>query len=433
MPSLPMPSPSGGAPIPGAASDRESGIGPYLLGRGLSALAIVGVLVLLLAQVLIEVRVARRRPVPPVMARWYPAALHGQVEDVVDWVKTGILLPRSAVPVRAPRPLYPFIVTIAKGVGLFSSIQENDGGRILERGIRILVAANIVFAVAAGWLFFSASRRFGLAAAPAVCATVVALSGRGFSYWTAQAIPEVLTYFASVACLIAGVWAVEAEARGARGWRLAGAWAIVGTLVGIFLLGKELYWLVLMGCLLLAARKSWRALVAFLLTSLLPTAAWLFYVIRAGIFHPADYYGHYGFVTWLFTYLLPAPAPDKIQTLGMLFDLQVDSFLIAFVWIPVLLFCVGVAKWRVPNKQAFLWIFFLSQYLMFTASQFVRSRLMFWTWPVVYFFAWCGVEWLVGRLSRRSGSRALPWIARLAVVVFLVWLQTRPFAHFDFF
>lgn len=413
-------------------SEPSLTIGECIRGKGLSRAAAAGVVLVLLAQVAIEFRVARARPAPESVRRWYPAELHGQVEDVVAWVDTGLLLPAGAIPVRSPRPLYPFIVTVGKWAGLFSPFPPTDRPEIIHRGIQILLAANIAFSIASGWLFLAACRRFGLALLPALCATIVALSGRGFSHYTAQAIPEVLTYFASIVCILAGLLAVEAEARGVTGKRLVAIWSVVGILVGLFLLGKEVYWLVLMGAVWLSARKAWRPLAGFLLASLLPTTAWLYYIVRViRVFDPADYYPHYQFVTWLFTDLLPAPAAGKIELLGANLTRQVVSFLQAFIWVPVLLACVGAVARRPKHAGAFLGLFFLSQYVMFLASNFVRDRLMFWTWPVVYFFAWSGVEWIAERSS--ESSRVVRWSLRLAALVFLVWLQTRPFTDVVFF
>jgi hypothetical protein len=404
-----------------------------LIGRGLGWFGAATLAVIFL-QVFVQFRWHNNQPIPGVCAPYYPKETNYQNNDMLAWVSTGLMLPKSAVWYRAPRPLFPLIVTAANTVGIIptpTNFHPNSlDPTLLNRAVQVFQIANALMAVAALWLFFAACLWLGLSPPGALLATILAGSGFGFSYFVVQAIPEVLSYF-SVAVVLAGT-AVVSEYHGEKVRSLlssALAWGALGLVTGILLLGKELYFLVLFVGLLLLWKRMWAGLVAFGVMCVLPTTLWMHYITNIGkFFDPVIYYQEYQFMVWIWKELLPADAVNKLRLLGTNLQNQITTLLQAFVYVPVLLMIVGLTLQRVRSQGIVVGAFFLSLYGAMLASNFTMPRIMFMTWPFVFFFAWLGIDFLAQRAAEflPEGARSKArWGLSVAAVLMLAWLQNQ--------
>jgi len=423
-----------------------SGLAYYLFGGGMSTNARVLLLVLLSFQVLINFQVFYNKPVP---SQYFPAYQNYQDVDVTDWIYTGAMLPGNAPQVRAMRPLYPFPITIAKWLGIVKvrpDIASYPPGKYLKSPVYsltaplyILLGFNCLMAVAALYIFCAICLRFGFSLTSAIGATLIAGGGFGFTFWVSQAVPEVFGYFVMAASLGAIIIAFENEGSGqaeetrAQQLKYASvAWGAAGLLVGILLLGKELYCVPVFAGLLLLFTRRFAGLAAFSIAVILPTLVWNFYMAKiVGAYDPRKYLNDYRFVIWLFQDLPPASWPQRIAILWHNLWLQIVSFGQAYAFVPVALAAVGLATHHraIPRQGWVLAAFFAGLYVMFLASNFIRPRLMFISWPVVYYFGWLGLEWLAEKITSgiRSGdSRAmLQKYLKIATVLGLIYLGTR--------
>ncbi len=393
--------------------------------------------VLFAGQIAIQFRIHNGRPVTGDCAKFYQPQFENQNIDVPDWIQTGLMLPQGAINHRAPRPLWPGLIVIARGMGFVDwplagpSPASNMETAILQ-SLRVLQRANIVMAWLCMWAFAAGMRRLGHGVGSCAAATVVAGSGFGFSFWIPQAIPEVLSYFSVMLTLVAVTIATEMEERAADSSRFRSIrlWALVGFLVGFLTLGKELYNLNLFVALFLLWRRRWFGAGAFVLCSLLPVWLWNYYIVHIRhIFDPEKYARDYGFVVWLRNVIFHAPPMEKLGQLGKNLDTQISSFFRAFAYVPVFLMLIGMVKRPVPALRVPTALFLVSIAALFFASNFIQPRISFMAWPVVYLFCWRGVEWCADRVAGNAAN--LGWGRFLAPAVcgawllFFVWLQNQ--------
>jgi hypothetical protein len=421
-----------------------------LAGGGLKTGIIFCVLLALFVQVELQFRHFNNRSVPN--ATHFIAERGYQDVDVFDWVITGFMLPKGAVWFRAPRPLYPAIITLAYRTGMIHVQPAHtpaEQNQQIMKGVHVLQVANRFFAIASMWMLFCLFRRFGSDWISAYIGTAIACSGFGFSFWVAQATPDVYAYFCSAAMCAALLIAYEAKDKRDVSERLRGKassgipaeqhgtimkWAAAGLFTGFLLLGKELYSFVLFAIILFIMGRRWREMAAYLVCCALPVLLWNFYSVHiAHLWDPARYFHEYGYLTWIFEKLLPASLMKKLQLIGENFDHQVIHFLQAFVYIPVLLMFLGMVKRPVTGQATVLVAFFFSFYAMIFGSNFSFPRISFTLWPAVYFFAWRGIEYLAENASQfvaqQPGSRRAPLIVlrsvEILVAILLVFLQNQ--------
>jgi len=418
-----------------------------LLGRDLPEYWTLAVLGLLIIQVYCAFFIFYNRPVPTGPGeQFFPANLHYQNVDVPVWLVTGAMLPTNAPAVRAMRPLYPFPITVAKWLGLVyvnPRVKETPPGGFpggfltmdTGRATIVLLVFNYLLTLASLWIFFAMCRRFGMPPASALMATLVAGFSFGFAFWMTKAVPEVFGYFAIMVSLAAIVMGFEKDKPtapatvGKQLTRQAITWGCVGLLIGILLLGKEVFCLPMFAGLLLLFTRRWAGLVAFCVLTLLPTTLWNYYMSKiVGAFDPAAYLKEYKFIVWLPQELGPASWPDRFLILWKNLERQIICFFQAFAYVPVVLAFLGMIVSRVIPKQGWvLGAFFLSFYILFLASNFIMPRLLFMTWPVIYVFAWKAIEWIAVRIenSVKSSSFSYGRAFKFVAMFCLFYLGTR--------
>ena len=330
------------------------------------------------------------------------------------------MLPQNAVWLRAPRPLYPSIVTAARELGVirFTPRQFADDASsrdVIRQGVRVLVSANLVMAVACIWMFFALLRFAGSDTASAAMGSIAAGAGFGFSFWTSQAVPEVLSYFSVALFLAAVALSEERELRAPLSHaKSAALWGGVGLLTGILVLGKELYLLNLTGVLFLLWRRRWAGAAAFLAVSLVPGALWRHYIVDVRhIFDPERYRREYNYILWFTDTLFHQPLPVKVERFAGNLWRQALSFARAFVFVVPVAAAAGL--WLKPLRRQWvpLAIFLLSFSALQLGSNFIMPRISFMAWPVVYLFAWRAVEWCGEWLARRFADAGQARRARL--------------------
>jgi hypothetical protein len=400
------------------------------------------------------------KPVPGPTGSSYLASNGYQSCDAPGWILTGAMLPGNALAVRAMRPLYPAIVTVASAFRLISIPPDfKQGSPGLEpevhtpmdywRAVRILQFCNCLMFAVALWIFFSMARYFGMPRTPALFAALAAGSSFGFAFWLTQAVPEVFSYFASIVSLAAICIATDNERlahpvgeahhiRPASRTRAAIVWSVTGLLIGILLLGKELYNIPIFVCLILLFTRRLVPLVCFSAFVLLPTLGWNYYMGQiVGAYHPHEYLQKYRFVVWLWQDLGPLPWAGRLARLADNAGRQLLCFFQAFSFFPAVLALVGVLlRNSIPRKWLVLVAFAISLYLLFLASDFVRPRLLFIAWPVVYFFAWRTVDYAASHLARTLATapatqRFLYVAMQLIVLLAFAWLGAQN--HFHWF
>lgn len=144
------------------------------------------------------------------------------------------------------------------------------------------------------------------------------------------------------------------------------------------------------GGLLLLFSRQWVGLAAFSVLVVLPTLLWNHYIARVvGAFDPVAYLKQYRFVIWLWEDLGPLSWSGRIYRLAHNAARQGLYFFQAYAFVPAMLAVWGALLYcgRSRMRWAVVFAYALSVYLLFLASNFVMPRLMFMTWPVVYFFA----------------------------------------------
>lgn len=436
-----------------------------VLGRDLPRAVSLIVLFLLILQIALNFARFDGRPVglnnptaAGVAARdFFPARLRHQNIDTPGWVLTGLMLPTNAPRERAMRPLYPLPVTLARVLGV---VPADPGLKALPAGaqaygsvgaslfpaIHVLQFTNACLALLSGWLFFAFCRRFGFSPPAATCAALVAGSGFGFSFWVVQATPELFGYTTVIVTLVLAMIAHETdvprELTGvSRLLRQGCIWGCVGSVVGIMLLGKESFNLPIFVGLLLLLSRRWVGVLTFSAATLLPTLLWNYYMARiVKAYDPAEYLRQYKFVVWLWQDLGNLPWSERLAAIGKNFTTQVVCLGRAYAYVPLIVAAIGIALGRntIPRRGILLACFFMSLYLLFLASNFIMPRLMFLSWPAVYFFAWVAVERLAVFAERagRPGAPVNPtgprrWAIRLTALAGFMALGTRD--HFDWY
>jgi hypothetical protein len=400
-----------------------------LVGRSLTPARRLAVAALILAQIVAQYEMRRGRPVPGEERRFFRWEIGYQNVDALSWVETGMLLPRSAVDFRAHRPLYPAILMVARWFGL---VHSGPWKEVFSAHARVLKAANGLLAFAALWIFFAVACFFGMDTGSAVCATVLAGSGFGFSFFVSQAIPEVLSYTSLIVFVAAMILAEERLARTSKpAPPEARVWGIVGLLLGVILLGKELYGFVLLGLAVLALRRrGLRTAGAFVGAAALPTLLWTLYI---SWMHFPQRNVDLSHAAWIWTTLLPADLLRQYGLIAANLSDQVTAFLEAFVYLPVFFMVIGMLKRPVQGQGRYLAAFFCSIAAMYFAYGEVHPRSWFLAWPVVYFFGWQGIEvagdWMAALFIRTEGAsppRAASSAAfALLMLAILVWLQNQ--------
>ncbi len=349
------------------------------------------------------------QPVEGSYAKYFYKETGYQNSDFMQWLESGLLLPKSAVPVRAPRPLYPAPIKLAQVLGITEDFTLSEPAgyvpqAINDQSVKVLLVWNMMLTAGSLWLFFSLSRYFGMSAGNAFAASILAGLSYGFNFWTAQMVPEVLSYFSVILSICLIVWACESKSVPSQ--RLPNQsfvrWALTGLAIGILVLGKEVYCLILLGLGICMMKRLWGAAILFVAAATIPTVCWLFYVIKvAHIFEPAKYAERHGFLVWFAETLFSVPFKEKVFRLSGNFLRQVIGTFQAFLFLPVLAALLGMIKRPVIGQWPYIILFFGSFSAMFFASNFIQPRICFMMWPVIFYYAWQGTIWLSEIASTR--------------------------------
>lgn len=300
-------------------------------------------------------------------------------------------------------------------------------GIVWDGAVKALVAENILMAVLSLWLFMGLCRYYGFSYLDSVCAAIFAGTCFGFNFWIAQLTPEILTFFCVMLLFILVIWINEA--RTSRSLLIRSA--TTGAVVGIFLLGKELYFLVLFVIMLLCWKKRWSSCLVFVITAAVPLILWRVYITQIlHVFDPGAYNKQYGYFVWLRETLFEVPFTEAVSRLFANFALQIRSFAEAFLYYPLLLMIWGIISSKPRRLAAPLLFFALAFSAMYFGSNFIKPRISFMAWPVVCGFAWLGVSAAMTRYTTNSGSETWNGLyIRIAVLVLHAGIQFLPVYH----
>ncbi len=406
----------------------------FVGGRDLTRIKFAAAAIAIIAIVVASFLLRFAQPVPGEHAHHFRPDLMHQNVDTPGWINTGLLLPTSTTVTRAPRPLYPAAIPVARAVGAIeqhamTSSSEPIPEAVWNGAVKTLAVENILLAVASLWLFFGLCRYYGLTFFDALCATIFAGTCFGFNFWVAQLTPEILTFFAVVLLFVLAVWAEETPGKRASVVR----WAITGAVIGLFLLGKELYFLILFAAMFLCWKRQWISCLAFIITAAIPPILWRLYITEVlEVFDPDSYNKKYGYFVWLQETLFTVPLSESVRRLSGNFLLQIKSLGDAFLYYPFVLMISGFVIARPRRLLVPLVCFALAFSAMYFGSNFIKPRISFMAWPVVCGFSWLAVsaaaDWADKRIFGISHGKWKPYL-KIGALVIHAAIQFLPVYH----
>jgi hypothetical protein len=283
--------------------------------------------------------------------------------------------------------------------------------------LTLLRAANLVLIYLMLYLFYKLLLFFTPDRHVIFCAVFLLATAPAITVYGPQPVPEVLVFF-SIALL--SYLAAYLDHIGLNVLRVV----LFALLHGMVLLIKENVALVFIFFVLLLWIKQYRRALLYLLIVPVPYVIWMGivrYVLRSEFAVPEV--ASYGFVAWLMQDFARAGVLEQVRIVARWLARFGWHLLKGFVFVPVILSLLGVARSRLSGRWLLYSLHMASYFVMFFAMNLISPRMTFMLYPVILFFA--AEEWRGMSLGERkpSFSRQLLFLIPLLVFAILTSLD----------
>jgi hypothetical protein len=338
--------------------------------------------------------------------RWneqYFVGPHSFNIDSICYARWARAFPYGGYAVLRGRPLYAFMAKVLSYP--FGFLSPEDIFRFLVNPPLLLLSVIFLYEFS----LYLLGNRLEATAAALLLATSLA-----FNIWGGQPVPEILGYFS----VIASTYLLfRLDILGEKSTRLAiGGY---GSLVGLLLLGKENYAILLFILFMGMRRKKIPRALSVIGIAIIPTLIWM---VVAGLVYKGGYHlsgvKKYSFVVWIFRDLLQQPAGGQLTVLLDFADRFIKSLMGAYGYLALLFSIVGIVLETDTEKRELCLLFFLPYPIMFFAMNLMRPRLLFLTFPFVLPYAVRGIFQTASLLAAPFPARVRTPI-RLAAALLL--------------